>query len=290
MPLPACPACARFVIFLIVAEFGGVLLCKFRLPVSSQRFDGGRKTGLTRRAGQRVVNLSRERGSAEEWPVILCAVAKKLGRFPSPPPKRDLRVPAAYLGFLAETVDFAISPLPGCRQLSAASGADDKVNAWRRICDQVLTGARGPQWFHRDSADFVGVVSAQLFHRIGGHKLPINVGPSVAAQLLDIRNIVSGRRIEINQWSMDSPHPECREFYGVVTRNVDRARKHMALEQARLRVGAGVDIRHEKGNIAHDPSDAELVPQVQGENPAAHSLFPTLESRRNIEKKEGNTE
>ena len=54
-----------------------------------------------------------------------------------------------------------------------------------------------------------------------------------------------GRRIEINQWSMDSRHPERREFYQVAERNIDCARVRLAVEQARLRTGPDEGIRNE---------------------------------------------
>ena len=57
-----------------------------------------------------VVNLSRERGSAAEWPLILGAVTKVLGANPVHPPIPDLRNPDLYLDFFARAQEFAISP------------------------------------------------------------------------------------------------------------------------------------------------------------------------------------
>ena len=50
-----------------------------------------------------------------------------------------------HTDFIARTLDFAISPHKERHQFSAASDADDKVNAWQWIYDQVSTGVRDPE-------------------------------------------------------------------------------------------------------------------------------------------------
>ena len=60
--------------------------------------------------GQKVVDPSGEGGSAEEWPLILGAVAKKLGVYRTPAPKPDLQDPEVYLDLFAKTLDVATSP------------------------------------------------------------------------------------------------------------------------------------------------------------------------------------
>ena len=119
---------------------------------------------------------------------------------------------------------------------------------------------------------------AQLFRRFGDSRLLINVGTTVAVQLFEMRNIVSDRRIQINQRSTDSPHPERRGYFGAVGRNVDRSRKRLALGQARLWVWVESDVRDEQVNIARDPSDDESMPRIRFRmRPhAAHSLSPAL--------------
>ena len=198
------------------------------------------------------------------------------GGYPIPPPSPDLQIPAAYLDFFSWTLGFAIFPRRGCHLLSAASGADDKVNAWQWIYERVMTGVRDPGGFHRDSVDATGVIAAQHFYRIGDCQLPINVGPSAATQLFVMRKIVSDLRIRINLQGMDSPNPECREYCEVVKRNVDRARKRLTVGRARLRAATGSDIRDGKGNTARGPSDDDLAPPVSAETLAAHPLFPAL--------------
>ena len=62
------------------------------------------------------------------------------------------------------------------------------------------------------------------------------------------------------------------------------ARRRVALGQARHRAHAGVGFRDEKGGIAHDTLDDELVPQVSEETLAARARSPTLGPTWNIEK------
>ena len=71
-----------------------------------------------------MANLFRERGSAGEWPLILGAVAKKLGVYRTPPPKPDMKDPEVYLDLFAKTLDVATFPKIGRHALSVASGAD----------------------------------------------------------------------------------------------------------------------------------------------------------------------
>ena len=57
-----------------------------------------------------VVNLSRERGSAAEWPLTLGAVAKQSGVSLTLLPKPYLQSPEPFLDLFAKTLDLAISP------------------------------------------------------------------------------------------------------------------------------------------------------------------------------------
>ena len=59
---------------------------------------------------RQVVNLFHESGSAEEWPLLLGAVAMKAGVYPTPPPKPGLQNPELRLDFSARTLDFEIPP------------------------------------------------------------------------------------------------------------------------------------------------------------------------------------
>ena len=221
-----------------------------------------KRRGQKQKWARQAANLFREKGSADQWPLILGTVANALGVCLTPPSRPKLQIPAVYLGFFTRTFDFAISPHRGRRQLSEASGADGEAEAWQWIHDQLMEGVRNPDWLRRDSVAAIGIIFAQLFRRIGDCRLPILAGPTAAAQLFEMRRVVSDRRIPINQWNMDSPDAECREYYDVAKRNVGRARKRLGLERARIRAGNGADIREEKGNIAQEPSDRVLIPPV----------------------------
>ena len=48
---------------------------------------------------------------------------------------------------------------------------------------------------------------------------------------------------------------------------MERARKRVASEQARIRAGNDADTRDEKGEIARKPSDGDLIPPVSNETP-----------------------
>ena len=73
---------------------------------------------------------------------------------------------------------------------------------------------------------------------------------------------------------MDLPHPGRRASFEVVRRNVERASRSLALEKARIRAGDGADIRDERGGIAHEPSDAELIPPAPNETSCGTFPFP----------------
>ena len=166
---------------------------------------------------------------------------------------------------------------------------DDKEKARQWTYDLVMTGVRNPDRVHRDSVDSIGIIFAQPRRRVGDCRPPIHAGPTAAAQFFEMRAVVSDRRIPINQWHMGSPNAECREYYEVARRNVDRARKRLGCKQARIRAGNGADIRDAKGNVAHEPSDRVLIPPVSNEALAAHTLFPALDPTWNSERDE-NTE
>ena len=91
-----------------------------------------------------------------------------------------------------------------------------------------------------------------------------------------MRNIASGRRVEINRWIMVSHHPQCREFKAA-RRNIGRAPARLALEHTGLRTGAGAAIRESLGNTAHDPPDDELFPESSDESAPTRSPLLVLD-------------
>ena len=74
---------------------------------------------------------------------------------------------------------------------------------------------------------------------------------------------------------MDSQRAECRENWEVVKRNS---------EHAKAKAGSSGQIRDEKGEVAREPLDDELIPPAPEESLEEHSFFPNLDSNRNKEK------
>ena len=64
-----------------------------------------------------------------------------------------------YLGVFAKTSDLAISLRTGRHAVSVGSETDSKKNAMEWNYDQVRTGVRAPQRFHRDSAGAITLFS-----------------------------------------------------------------------------------------------------------------------------------
>ena len=71
---------------------------------------GDKSRGDQKDRMRRILNLFRERGSAEDWPGLLGAVAQTPGVAPAPAPPPDLRGPGLRRDFFARTLDFAIFP------------------------------------------------------------------------------------------------------------------------------------------------------------------------------------
>ena len=55
---------------------------------------------------------------------------------------------------------------------------------------------------------------------------------------------------------------ERKEYFGVVSRNVTRARVRLGPERGRAHAGSEDVLRDQKGSIIAEPSDGELIPQV----------------------------
>ena len=111
------------------------------------------------------------------------------------------------------------------------SGTNEKASAWGWIYDKVLAGVEDPQWFPRVSVGAIGIICVQLFREIGDCRLPLNVGTTVAAQLFEMQNIATDRRIDTIRRTMESQSSERREFRKAVLRNVSRARVRLGLKK-----------------------------------------------------------
>ena len=78
-------------------------------------------------------------------------------------------------------------------------------------------------------------------------------------------------------------------IFEAVQRKINRAPVRLGLEHARGRVGMSRGICDQDGNIAHDPSDDELIPKVQRKTLLIRSSFSTLDATWKTERG-GNTE
>ena len=126
-PVRAAPCLSRkaFCLFAFYSFFcRGIQWGFFVAYVSPNNSTRSKTAGKQQEWGQKVVDPSGERGSAEEWPLILGAAAKKVGVYRTPAPKPDLQDPEVYLDLFAKTLDLATSPQIGRHALSVASGAD----------------------------------------------------------------------------------------------------------------------------------------------------------------------
>ena len=169
-------ACLRSLIFPFSWNSVGISLYIFFIPT---------KAWVAQRGANSKVNLFLPRRSAEEWPGILGALAKVPGAFPTPAPPPDPRNPGLFLDCVAKTRDVAISRRSFQHALSVAAGTDD----------QIRTGVNDPKRLHWYSVGAIGIISAQLFRRIGDCMLPLNVGHAAATQLFKMQIFASCRGI-----------------------------------------------------------------------------------------------
>ena len=70
----------------------------------------------------------------------------------------------------------------------------------------------------------MGILSAQLFDKIGDCRFPLSVGPTMAAQIFDNWNNLTDLRLARHQSAMKSQDEARKEFLEVVSCNVTRAR------------------------------------------------------------------
>ena len=83
---------------------------------------------------------------------------------------------------------------------------------------RLREGFRNPEWFRENLVDRVGVVFAQLFHRVGDGRLPLHVAPEMAYELFELRLMVSGRRAHLDNGFAAfglSPPVCCRRLWAV---------------------------------------------------------------------------
>ena len=78
----------------------------------------------------------------------------------------------------------------------------------------------------------------------------------------------------MNRRTLESHHPERRDFCEATRQKINRARVRLGMEQARPREEINEDVHDEAGDFAHDPSDDELILPVSHETLVASSSFP----------------
>ena len=99
--------------------------------------------------------------------------------------------------------------------MALGSDISTKFKAWECIREQITAGGSHPEWIHRHLIDQMGVLFADLFHKIGGSRLPFCIGPAVATQLFACWHAIS---------VLASGDPASKEYSEFVSRNVNRAR------------------------------------------------------------------
>ena len=112
-----------------------------------------------------------------------------------------------YISFFVKTPAVVLLPPLSLRSLSAAAGLHEDKRASGRISEEVHRGVRNPERYHGESVDEIGIISAQLFHRIGDSRLRLHLAPTMAHELHEMRNLVRacGR-------AMDSAHKGAARF------------------------------------------------------------------------------
>ena len=124
----------------------------------------------------------------------------------------------------------------------------------------------GLNGFQRGFVGAIGILFAQFWmyrprnfsgipwlYSTGRCSLPLNIGPTVATQLVEMRNIAADRRIAVNQWPMESQSSNSKDFFEAKG-NAKRARVRLALVETPR--GRNED-RDQDGNIISGPSDDE---------------------------------
>ena len=114
--------------------------------------------------------------------------------------------------------------------------------------------APGPEWTRRPLVDQLGILVAQLFHKIWDCRLPINIGPTVAPQPFASWNVLTDTRISRCAWVLAPNDPALKENFGVASRNVTRARFCFSLGEPRAQADSDDLLRDAAGHVIVEPS------------------------------------
>ena len=93
----------------------------------------------------------------------------------------------------------------------------------------------------------------------------------MALDLLGLRSIVSGRRVQVDAWRMDSTRTGRAAFWVVVPRNWGRARRRRLRSLAAPKVSGEGPIPRGAAEISNEPSEDGIFPQVSKQDFVARS-------------------
>ena len=167
---------------------------------------GNKSREAKRERLRQIVQMRRAHGAESDWSALIGEAARSLGALPAPPPLPGLSEP--LLGLPPP-----VSPQMSRRFSAVGSGVNSKSRAWGWICEQIFQGASPPEWLRRPLAGHLGSIFADLFHMIGGCRLPIFVGPTAASQLFARRKTITDLRIEKRKWVLASDDPQLKEYF-----------------------------------------------------------------------------
>ena len=136
--------------------------------------------------------------------------------------------------------------------------------------------APGPERLLRQPAGQLGILFAQVFHAIGSCRLPVNIGPTLASELFSGWNVLTDLRLDAHEWVLASNDPAVKEYFGVVSRNVARARVRSVLGKPRRQLGPDELPCDAEGNVITEPSDDEMLPPVSEERLLSQTPLPVL--------------
>ena len=247
--------------FPCLVEFGGASVAIHLLwSLSGREHAECSPSGIILRFGRQLLGAPIEMGSPNERPDLLGNDASNLGVCPCP-------VPTPYLDSYARTLDSALFPHLSRHPIAAAERLNGKKQARDWIKGQVREGVSNTGWHRKDLVRIIGIIFAQLFHRIGDCRLSSHVTPEMSYEIHELRRMVSGRRITVNRWTPGSRHIWDGALSGKWSPE-QRSREEMALGHG------GGPIRMGGEDILKEPAGDEVAPITSRGDLEAHSSYP----------------
>ena len=203
-------------------------------------------------------------GPAECWPELPGNVAFNLGVRPRAVPALNMQNPELSPDSSARTLDFVCVPHLNRQPLAAAAGIKREREARGRTQEQVREGVRNPERHHKGMVEKIGIMSPQSSYRLGDCRQPVYSAPTMAYESHYMRTLVSGCRIRVNGWAIDSAHSGRRAYWEVASRSADRARRRWLWELAIAKTVGGGAIRTESGDIMNEHSEDGHIPVYRG--------------------------